>query len=637
MKAEVMVQSSLQEKMIRQGFLLLCGVLALCHGCAKNQEPDLGVISLKASGTSPVYENATGALEYTGDGVIHGWAYNPTYPSQAATVKIYFNGIFNGDTLADQRRVGLEYLNCTGNVGFNYHPKEIPAGKNLKVTAFVVNKPSEELIPLPCVGNCIWKDDAGLTGDTIGVVENISADEITGWVSDPGYPEPEIQIFVDGKLNGTTTTKVQRVGLEYINGGKCGFRYAPVNLGTDTKQKVEVYIKDQPAGALTKVKNMPSTNFWISAPSPAATGAVERADAGWVTGWAFDPAVENATVRLYVNGQLLGETQTSVPRPGLKPILGRDGTFGFELPMVGTGGVSFGIVMVNALDTKTGQEVALDMVGGISPFLQASPVEGISSGSLATAIQVQSSMVETTPLPVADWISTIVKLPPANVIGAVELTTDRQISGWAYDPEMGTVPATVKILRVSDNAEIGIGQATGSRPGLEWVNKTGQNLGFSIAPSKIGQLGAVPIKVVVVDRPTGKEISLPLVGSATSSIQVATVTSTGAHEFSGCNFVTGWAYDPLLNKNPVTVEVLADNASMGKIAANIPRPGLSWLDGGGNHGFLFYLPDYLVPGTHKITVQYVDQRTGLTAQLSPLAGADQVTCTAPTITPPQCP
>lgn len=415
---------------------------------------------------------------------------------------------------------------------------------------------------------------------------------------------------MDKRLVGITVANLDRPGLSFLNGtGKHGFAINPINMGKK-KEDIEVYVADAPF-AVRKTTDWFGENKvnkpklyrklqWIgegsnklSPPEPVAFGFVERADAGWVTGWAFDPGVsESAYVALELDKKNVVYAQASVPRPALATVFGRDPSFGFgfEIPVTNTGKDKDVKLKAYLFDTKTGLEI---------------------------------------PLTFLDGVDTKIKLPKENISGEVEVVTEEGISGWVYDPEVESTGAQV-VLVGPDGEELGKTLANIDRPDLHEVNGTGNKLGFHIVPENIGASGPVALLIVIEDRPTGNLVELE-----TPTLMVSQPEAIGALEFSDCDSLYGWVYDPRLGEVPVVVEVLVDGHSLGKTVANLPRPGLTWLEGT-DHGFGFWMPDILTEGVHSVSVVYTDRRTGLEVALPAFNNADQIECEAQVFPPLEC-
>lgn len=178
--------------MLRFVFFVLAGLM--CCSCASQDSnthwQDISAIPLTQS--DPLYGATQGALEFAGNGYVSGWAIDTSDLSKPATVEIWVDGEYNGSTLANITRPGLAFLNCTGSVGFEYFPINLPIKeKGWSVQAYVVDEPVGNKVQLLCVGDCYLEKETIPQKDAFGVIEIIGQDLISGWAFDPDHPNPK--------------------------------------------------------------------------------------------------------------------------------------------------------------------------------------------------------------------------------------------------------------------------------------------------------------------------------------------------------------------------------------------------------------------------------------------------------------
>ncbi len=180
--------------------------------------------------------------------------------------------------------------------------------------------------------------------------------------------------------------------------------------------------------------------------------------------------------------------------------------------------------------------------------------------------------------------------------GDVEVLNNTTVSGWAFDPNLGTAPVTVNITM--DGTLIDTTTANTTRDDLT-AQLGSSDHGFSFDLSNV-PYGKHTIKVYAVDSATSKQTQI---GSGTI---VVDTDPTGVILGAGSKTVTGWAEDPDTLAKGTQVKLYLDGKAWLTTTANQASPDAP---NGTSHGFTFKLPA-MKAGIHRVDAYAVDSLTG---------------------------
>ena len=179
-------------------------------------------------------------------------------------------------------------------------------------------------------------------------------------------------------------------------------------------------------------------------------------------------------------------------------------------------------------------------------------------------------------------------------------------TGWAYDPDAGTAPVSV---RVTVDGVATTTSATLARPDVAAALGIDPNHGYSVRiPATLGthQVCVTALKAAPgVDRELGCRtvtvVNHPPFGYLDSvNVSAGTVTASG------------WAIDPDTT-GPITVHLYVDGASKA-FTASMSRPDVdAFYHLGANHGYVASLP--ITAGTHTVCVYAINSTPGPNPEL----------------------
>ena len=185
--------------------------------------------------------------------------------------------------------------------------------------------------------------------------------------------------------------------------------------------------------------------------------------------------------------------------------------------------------------------------------------------------------------------------------GSLDVASGFFVYGWARDIDNPTASINVRV-------DID-GQTLGGTPTLANVSRSdltiplgSANHGFNIAIPGLTP-GTHTIQVYAIDGQSGSAAPV-LIGTKV----VTNAAPIGHVDTVNSSVLSGWALDPDIGANPVTINVYVDDTSFGSFTANGSRPDLTKPFGSPNHGFAVNLST-LPAGSHSITVTAVDDRT----------------------------
>jgi hypothetical protein len=194
--------------------------------------------------------------------------------------------------------------------------------------------------------------------------------------------------------------------------------------------------------------------------------------------------------------------------------------------------------------------------------------------------------------------------------GAVEIRNRNEVSGWAYDGDMGARPVRVRLD--IDGQQGLLQEADLSRPDL--AAKLGSaDHGFRYDLSRLGP-GRHTITVYAINEPAGGETcSLVLL----ARFALTNPAPGGALDVVNAAAIAGWAWDRDMPAAALQVRIDVDGATGAVFTADMPRVDVVRRVGSANHGFCFDLGAELYQGEggdtgpHKVQVYFYDADTGL--------------------------
>ncbi len=183
--------------------------------------------------------------------------------------------------------------------------------------------------------------------------------------------------------------------------------------------------------------------------------------------------------------------------------------------------------------------------------------------------------------------------------GAVTTLNSTEIDGWAYDPNLGSKPASVEISVDGVNyPAVSADDADTAAPALAGDG----DHGFSFDMPTL-DYGKHAIKVFVIDEPSGDPKQI---GSGTVIINQP---PTGALESVAGNVLTGWAQDPDTPTQSIKVKILVDGKAWKTVTAGVERDDLTSTLGSPDHGYSVNLTGFKA-GIHRVDVYAIDSLTG---------------------------
>jgi len=301
-------------------------------------------------------KQTTGYLEgINADGLLAGWALDPTHPDEDASIYIDINGVFFDVVSASQCRDDLKQEGIReGRAGFvlsleavlQDHPGEyleIPAFLDesrqieLKGSPLQINPASDADVSAPIdSGLSAYTAVEGGGGRINCYFEGInSKGEIYGWACDADEPlrKPTIYLFVEGLPLGACQADQFRHDLREagIGNGECGFSFALsrvdqchitpgrfIHAYLDADRRYELV---NSPWLITEESSQDILKKTAHNQLRRLTGTFEGLnDKGELTGWALDPvdADHKPVIYLYANQVLLGSVEASDFRGDLK-------------------------------------------------------------------------------------------------------------------------------------------------------------------------------------------------------------------------------------------------------------------------------------------------------------------------------
>jgi hypothetical protein len=280
-----------------------------------------------------------------------------------------------------------------------------------------------------------------------------------------------------------------------------------------------------------------------------------------------------------------GAHTVAVGAPGVDITLPIPG--GLYAPLSGT---SFATPMVSAIAALLKSEIPTATADQIkTAILNSGDVDPALVGKTITGRRVDAFKA----------LNYLIGNQPAT--GAVLTLNNDQIEGWAYEPNLGSAPATVQVL--IDNVPYTFPANSGSDDTPDSVPSPDH--GFSFDMPALGY-GKHTVKVSVLDDTTNKAT---LIGSGTLVVDTAPI---GALESTDNKTLTGWAADIDTPSKPTQVKFYLDNKPWVSSNAGIARPDLAEQLAAfpaTNHGFALKL-SAIPAGIHRLDAYAVDSLTG---------------------------
>jgi hypothetical protein len=462
------------------------------------------------------------------------------------------------------------------------------------------------------------RDPDAPRGRLEAVQDRAESVRIKGWVYDPNSPTSSMQVavYAGGTRIATDVTDRARPDVATANygaGANQGFEQVlPLAAGRHT---VCVYAVNIGAGATNPRLGCATLTVTTVASWNPKGKVTDIRTAGTrlvVEGWSFDPDAPTwpSTVRVYAGALRAGD------------VVADD-----ELASVGTAYPAAGSEHGFKLDTR--------LTAGTHKVC----VFSFNKGTGTTNPKLGCETVTVTAPPVTAAITTG---NPVGRLAGVEREDgdgqDAEITGWSFDPDAATAPATVRIFAgakligtVVADADFAAVQKyfpyAGSAHGFTWrgiLPPGSYNLCVQAEDQGAGSNASIGCEAVTV---VGDPASNPK-----GRLSKATASGTTVD-------VSGWAYDPDVLRSPVTVRLYDGSTKLADVVADEDRPGLSSFPehqaAGDEHGFSW--SGTLPAGSHQICAYALNLKYGTT---SPRLGCLTVTVvggaggTGETVAPP---
>jgi subtilisin family serine protease len=458
--------------------------------------------------------------------------------------------------------------------------------------------------------SALWTNSKEIAGDGIDNDGNGKIDDIHGW-NFLGNNNNLQDNFVHGTAVASAILSVAP-----------GVKILPVEIGTATGDNAQAVInainyliKLKKAGVNIVAINASYISF--SAPSDTEISAIKSAgDAGMLyvaaagnAGMSLDPSLPDWAMK-YVSSYLPSNL-VFVAATDNQDHLASFSDYGKYTVAVGAPGVDITLQIPGGLYASlSGTSFAAPMVSGIAALLK-------SAKPTATMGQIKSAILNSGDLDPALTNKTITGrrvdayraltylLGIKTIQGAVTQLDNTTLSGWAFDGNLGSNPATVRITM--DGQTVATLSANEPRTDLP-TQISSPNHGFTFDTSAT-PYGKHAIKVYVVDD-AGK---LTLIGQGTLTVNTA---PTGAVETATTKTLTGWTFDSNTPGKYTQVKVFLDGKAWITTNANLARTDLAdecptdpaVSTGTVKHGFKINL-GAMRPGIHRIDVYAVDTLT----------------------------
>jgi len=577
----------------------------------------------------------TGQVSTFNTSTISGWAFNPSSSSAPMDVVITINGV-STTIKADEYVTGLEKKCGTAYHGFTFDMPVLPPGTST-VTVDLVD---------PSTGQIVRLRSGKLTNSPPKGSVSLSANRIIGSATKAGMTGSlQIRIDIDGVAG---TPFMANDPCKVSNGMNVGF-----NVEGDFAGKVvEVYAYDSESGIPVLI--------WTNNRLPK--GAVTSGNGWTVSGWAVDPdnPSKPIQVQIFIDGELLTTTTANIARPDVQSKAGALGVgFFVDIPGLYPGTHTITVYAIdgqansaqpvligsykvtNAPPTGKVQVLNTSVISGYAydPDLGDTPtiVKIYVDGKFFKAVladEPNATMpghgfsVDLSELPAGSHAIMVTAMDdratdqPEVVffddflnnqtpIGKIESVTGTTITGWAYDPDAPTSPAEFDIF--VDGKYYTTVLADVNRPDLAaTLGAAGTAHGFEVALPPL-TFGTHTITAYAAE-------SQGHVAVLIGEMKVTNNRPIGAIESISPTCIIGWAYDPDIPTDSLTIIVYINGQLAATGMADQTRPDLLTSIGSIYHGFS--IPLSLNPGTNRVDVYALDPNN----ELLSLIGTRTITC-----------
>jgi hypothetical protein len=331
-----------------------------------------------------------GAVDVATTTRVSGWAYDANAGASPINVRIDIDDQAGTPFAADTTRADLQsYLGSTGH-GFSFTMPTLSIGSHT-VNVYLYNNPTGDAV----LFRTLTVNNPNIA--PIGSVDALNANVSWGWMYDAntGAGSLDMRIDVDNTQGTPFTADTVRNDLQnYLGSTHHGYGItmpAALTVGTHT---VKVYVYDEPAHTPVLFRTATVVN-------QAPIGSFDGATGDVAYGWAVDPDLKAAALRVRVDVDGVRGTPflAQNPRSDLTGFLGSP-NHGFSYSLAGV---------------APGQHtVAVYLLDGTSSEARLLGTRNVTRTN-------------------------------HNPIGSIDVANATQIMGWAYDADLGSAAATVRI------------------------------------------------------------------------------------------------------------------------------------------------------------------------------------------------
>lgn len=167
----------------------------------------------------------------------------------------------------------------------------------------------------------------------IAWIENIKPNKISGWAFDPIDTAKvlAVTVYADNKIVAIGTTGIQRPDINsnyhLPDGSNPGFEIS-LSIPKESGHSYQIYATFQ---GLTQTIASSNFNLW----SPQPPGHLLEAFPSYVTGWAYSLEYPQDVydIEILVDNVLVAQSKTGLHEPVTKIIFGKEGNYGFKIPL----------------------------------------------------------------------------------------------------------------------------------------------------------------------------------------------------------------------------------------------------------------------------------------------------------------
>jgi hypothetical protein len=502
-----------------------------------------------------------------------GFAIDPSAPTQAISVNLYLDGVWQRTYRADQANAAAgQALAGAGNShGFSieFAMRGVPV--EMCIAALNVGAGKDQWIGCRTV--------QPPSGQPVGRIDHASASgrtaNISGWTLDPDTAAPiNVHAYLDGRYAGAFTANKSRpdVGRVYRDyGDNHGFAFQlPIPVGTSEicVYAIAVPMDDNPLLGCREVSNASGPPRGQLDGTSAGPGSVS------VSGWALDPdTAASIDVQMLVGGRVVATARADQSRPDVGRVFpGYGDRHGYAMTASVGGGSN--TVCVRAVNVRSGQDVQLGCRVVETP--SGSPFGNIDSLAVNTST------------------------------GALT------VNGWAIDPD-STAPVTVRMyVNGAVRSEF---IANGSRPDVaRHYPAYGAQRGMQSAQVTLSP-GVNSICLWALNVGAGDPA---LLGCKTANITgspFGRIDSASVDPATGALQLGGWAIDPDTAASPL-INLYVGGSLVAQERATAPRPDVARVYPlyGAQRG-LGSLTATVPPGSHSVCAWAVNEGAGASTLL----------------------